>query len=305
MNASVDQYQGCILGLALGDAIGAPFEGGLIERSLWKLIGRVRDHSPRWTDDTQMSLDVANVLLRYREIDQDRLAEVFAGSYAWSRGYGPGTARQLKLIKSGVHWREARIRIFKDGSFGNGAAMRSAPVSLFFYNDFERLVAETKKAAEITHSHPLAIQGALAISIAVHFALQSRDCPEMWRLLQEHCASPVFLRKIGLARGWIDSKSEIARGAVAKVLGNGMTAQDSVVTAIYAATRFMGSSFGEMMGFIISLGGDVDTIGAMAGAIWGAANGSVTLENLPIEEKDRLKRVAIDLYRKRLAPCFI
>ncbi len=249
-----------------------------------------------------MSLDVAQVLLEHQAIDQDRLAEQFAGSYAWSRGYGPGTARQLKLVKRGTHWPEARSTVFKDGSFGNGAAMRSPPVALFFYNDFERLIAETKKAAAVTHAHPLAIQGAVAISIVIYFALQGRNYPEMWRLLKERCASPVFSTKIGLAERWADGSSEIAKGEVVKLLGNGMAAQDSVVTAIYAATRFMSRSFGEMISFIISFKGDVDTIGAMAGAIWGAANGSATLEGIPVEARDQLKWVAMELYKKRLPP---
>lgn len=224
MNTSVDQYHGCMLGLALGDALGAPFEGGLIARSLWRLIGKTRDHSPRWTDDTQMSLNVANVLLQHEAIDQDRLAELFADSYTWSRGYGPGTARQLRLINKGIYWREARSRIFGNGSFGNGAAMRTPPVALLFCNDFERLMSETRKAAEITHAHPLAIQGAWAVAIAVYFALQGQHYSEMWALLQEHCNSPVFLSKIGLARGWLDSNAAITNAEVASLLGNGMTA---------------------------------------------------------------------------------
>lgn len=52
-----DQFAGCLLGLALGDALGAPFEGGLLERLAWRFLGRTAAGHARWTDDTQMTKD--------------------------------------------------------------------------------------------------------------------------------------------------------------------------------------------------------------------------------------------------------
>ena len=63
MTPTADQAAGCLLGLALGDALGAPYEGGPLERGLWMLIGKTRSGHLRWTDDTRMSLDLAEVLL--------------------------------------------------------------------------------------------------------------------------------------------------------------------------------------------------------------------------------------------------
>ena len=57
---SRNQFEGAVVALALGDAHGAPFEGGPIERLLWRWIGHTSDGKKRWTDDTQMSLDVAS-----------------------------------------------------------------------------------------------------------------------------------------------------------------------------------------------------------------------------------------------------
>ena len=54
-----DKYLGCFLGLAIGDAYGAPFEGGYIERLLWRIIGKTNNGKIRYTDDTQMSIDLA------------------------------------------------------------------------------------------------------------------------------------------------------------------------------------------------------------------------------------------------------
>lgn len=97
-----DLFSGCFFGLALGDTLCAPFEGGILERALWRLIGKTRTGKNRYTDDTQMSLDVAESLCKNKGVNQDHLAETFAASYRWSRGYGVGAARMLKKIKKGI-----------------------------------------------------------------------------------------------------------------------------------------------------------------------------------------------------------
>ena len=94
--------RGAVFGLALGDALGAPHEGGPVERLLWRWLGSTRDGRRRFTDDTQMALDLADSLLRCGKVDQDDLAATFANSYRWSRGYGPTAARVLKRIRGGL-----------------------------------------------------------------------------------------------------------------------------------------------------------------------------------------------------------
>ena len=71
--ASKNKYIGCFLGLAIGDAFGAPFEGGFIERLLWKVIGKTKDGKQRYTDDTQMSIDLANSFIKNNDINQEHL----------------------------------------------------------------------------------------------------------------------------------------------------------------------------------------------------------------------------------------
>ena len=110
-----DQFEGCLLGLALGDALGAPLEGGVVERFVWRLIGRTKNGEMRWTDDTQMSLDLAESLIAKGAVDPDDLAQRFARSYRWSRGYGPGAAKLLKRIARGSNWRAVNRSVFADG----------------------------------------------------------------------------------------------------------------------------------------------------------------------------------------------
>ena len=87
----VDYIHGCLLGCVLGDALGAPFEGGPLERGVWWLLGLGTPYQ-RYTDDTTMTLDVCHSMLKSNGLDQDDLAHHFARSYQWSRGYGPGAA---------------------------------------------------------------------------------------------------------------------------------------------------------------------------------------------------------------------
>ncbi len=131
----LESCQGCLLGLALGDALGAPHEGGPIERLVWGVIGRTRRWERRWTDDTQMSLDLAESLVANGGVDQGDLARRFARSYRWSRGYGAGTRRVLRAIARGTDWPAASRVGHPEGSYGNGAAMRAPAVALFFGAD--------------------------------------------------------------------------------------------------------------------------------------------------------------------------
>jgi len=126
-----DRCEGCVPGLALGDALGAPHEGGPVERLLWRLIGSTRDGAMRWTDDTQMSLDLAESMIDKARLDADDVARRFAAGYRWSRGYGPGTAKVLAKIRRGTPWPEACRAGFPGGSYGNGGAMRSPVIGLF------------------------------------------------------------------------------------------------------------------------------------------------------------------------------
>ena len=170
VKCSVDQYRGCLLGLAFGDALGAPYEGGWLERAAWRLLGTTKGRM-RYTDDTQMSLDIIHSILQHGALKQDRLASQFASSYRWSRGYGPGAAKLLKRIRRGADWRQANRSQFRDGSYGNGAAMRSAVLALF-YAEQNALRVAVEQASEITHAHPEAIEGSQLVALATSLSLQ-------------------------------------------------------------------------------------------------------------------------------------
>jgi poly(ADP-ribose) glycohydrolase ARH3 len=301
MLATHDQFQGCLVGLALGDALGAPFEGGILERTVWRLIGRTRNGDMRWTDDTQMTIDVVESLLAQGRIDPDDLAIRFAANYRWSRGYGPGTAKLLKRIARGANWRDVNRSIYREGSFGNGAAMRSPIIGLFFGGRTEELVEAVRTSATITHAHPIGIAGAVLLAAVTERASRHGDILDILHDSERVCELEPFKARLAIALAWLQSKKDVPVSDVKQDLGNGIAAHESVVTSIYLALRFRDDPFVTMQKYISAIGGDVDTIGAMAGAVWGAMNG---LSKLPseqlskLEQCNRLAELATELHRR-------
>ena len=134
-----ERIRGGVLGLVIGDALGAPFEGQTGE---W--IGRRYPHpqalltnppgdglaSLCYTDDGQMAIALTEALLAHPEPTVDDYARAYVADYEPWRGYGRGARRVLEALGRGVAPAEAARACFPDGSFGNGAAMRVAPVGL-------------------------------------------------------------------------------------------------------------------------------------------------------------------------------
>jgi len=294
-----DKYSGCFLGLAIGDAYGAPFEGGPIERFLWKMIGRTADGRIRHTDDTQMSIDLAGSFLKNNEINQDHLAAAFSASYRWSRGYGPSAAWLLKKIRSGASWKEVNKKKFKDGSYGNGAAMRAPILAMCFPESIEMLSEAVVKSSEITHAHPVAIEGANLIALVTYAALHEWSTEVILEALPDWCESDEYPAKVWFCIESIRSLDGVQLEALKSELGNGIAASRSCVTSIYFALKYRNKEFESMLEKIFRLGGDTDTIAAMAGAIWGAFNGKNALDKTKIqyiESSEEIEGLAEKLY---------
>ncbi|MCI5120510.1 MAG: ADP-ribosylglycohydrolase family protein, partial [Candidatus Electrothrix sp. AUS4] len=177
---------GAVLASALADAFGAPYEGGPIERLLWRILGK-RHGKRRWTDDTQMSVDVMESLLACKRVNQNDLALRFARSYRWTRGYGPGAGKLLKRIRRGEAWQVANRAIYPNGSLGNGGAMRSAPIGLFYGAGRERrLVRAVREATVVTHAHPVGQDGAVVIALTTALVCLDSSIKEIFKRLRFH-----------------------------------------------------------------------------------------------------------------------
>ncbi len=290
---ALSRYRGCLLGHALGDAIGAKYEGGFAERLVWATLGLGRHRLLRTTDDTRMALGLAESLVEHGGLDADALARRWAADLDWRRGYGPGAARLLRLVAHGTPWQKASRSVFPDGSFGNGAAMRAAPLGLFFPAEEQRkvLVEAARLASSITHAHPLGMEGGVLLAVATALALEDDvDLGVLARASQ----TEEYRERLAVAATLGDASGEDVR----RRLGNTIRAHESAPTAVYVFVRFRDRAFPDLMEFVVELGGDTDTIGAMAGGLWGAARG---VEALPADLLDRLEdRERIDAAARAL-----
>lgn len=266
---SLEQFRGCLLGLAVGDALGAPFEGLNADNVFWGFgppaeIVKNADGEPlTYTDDTEMMLGVAETLAEHGRIVKGPLCRALASNYHPERGYGRGARLVLEAMADGGDWRGIARDHFPGGSFGNGAAMRVAPVGLLFCGDLDRVMDEARLSALPTHVHPLGIEGAQLLAAAVALAVRPGpfDRKAFYRELRERATTEEF-------RWHLKTASRLRPGDTVSMLGNSLEAHRSVVTAIAC---FAGSprSYEDAVARAISQGDDTDTLAAMAGALRG------------------------------------
>jgi ADP-ribosylglycohydrolase len=259
-------------GLSVGDAFGERFflpPGMAIAR----IEGRVLPAAPwPYTDDTQMALSIVSILRQHGTINQDRLAESFAEQYDPSRGYGPAMHGLLRAIRAGRPWGEAARGQFEgQGSYGNGAAMRVAPLGAFFADDLDMVVEQAARSAEVTHTHPEGVAGAIAVAVAAGWAWrlgQGQQLPSRAEFLDRILPlvpSSEVRAKLRWAR---DALTSTTVESAVSMLGNGtgVSAQDTVPFALWCAGERL-NNYEEALWLTVSGFGDRDTTCAMVGGI--------------------------------------
>ena len=293
-----DQFAGALIGCAVGDALGAPLEGRSREQ-IAPLQGITDDYRPfgrggggkngiryplgQYTDDTQLTLAIVRSLLASGRVDGEAIAGEFAELWRSGEivGAGPVADRAVKRLLAGIRWQDAAAA---DDLPLNGAAMRIAPVGLWHCDREQRLAADVELASVVTHRHPLAVDAALAVATAVAHAVTASliDTQGFLQATATSVArrSPEFARRIRQLGQWLPLEEEAALTAIAgtgsrrKGRGFGIPAmaEPTVLAALYAFLRFP-RDFVATIDVALRIGGDVDTIAAIAGAISGAHNG--------------------------------
>jgi len=262
-------------GLSVGDALGAQFF--VPGRRVEDLYGGRIPPPWQWTDDTEMAGSVVAELERSGDVDRDALVAAFAGRCEPYRGYGPGAVAMLHQVRDGRPWRDAAAAMYGgQGSCGNGAAMRVAPLGAWFHDDLDLVVSRAVASAEVTHQHPEGVAGAVAVAVAAAVAVQARLAG----------ARPSPATFLGRVRSRVPSGT-VARGVeragmllgaspatAAYHLGNGAQAiaQDTVPLTMWVVARHL-HDFGSAIVACLDAGGDVDTTGAIVGGIVAAFTG--------------------------------
>ena len=266
-------------GLSVGDAFGERFFVSSDE-VLRRVSRRELPDTPwTYTDDTEMALSIVDILRERRAIDQDDLARRFAARMQFTRNYGQGAYTVLCGVREGLDWRVlTKIGFRGMGSFGNGAAMRVAPLGAFFAEEpLATVCQQARLSAEVTHAHPEGIAGAIAVAAAAALAWQRRQSGKplgaSWIAAVRDAVPPGHTRDaIGEALD-VASDATIVEAATALGNGSGVTAPDTVPLCLWVAAH-ASDGFEEAMWQTVSALGDRDTTCAIVGGILALGVGS-------------------------------
>ncbi|XP_064466133.1 ADP-ribosylhydrolase ARH3-like isoform X2 [Ornithodoros turicata] len=323
----MEKFEGCLVGVLLGDCLGAPFEEDLAGKNVPDIPtffqnlmknnvvpgpsagrnfrpskaypGRGEYH---YTDDTAMTFCLARSLLEKKEFDAADVARRFTTEYFNNQEcfneYGNAVRDVFRKLKnSNYHdpYKPAKEQFGGRGSYGNGASMRVAPVALLYKSDIAKLIQVARSQAQLTHSHKTGYNGSILQCLAIYLALKSNpetpldvigyvdkllvfmdELEEGTDGFKPFCFKLMVIRKI-----LSDPTQDPTPAEIAKEIGNDITAQGSVPTAIYCFLRSQRplssldheSPFVRCLHFAVSCGGDTDTIASMACAITGARHG--------------------------------
>ncbi len=288
MNNRILAAEVSLEGLSVADALASWYE--FAKREVIERVVRTQQLPAiewHWTDDTAMACSIVACLREFGEINQDWLMYHFVKHYERKRGYGRGMRSLIQRIREGGSWREETPTFFDGmGSYGNGGAMRVAPLGAYFADDLDRLMEQARLATEVTHAHPEGIVGAQAVALAAAHAMNPQYeslFDLMWHYLPESSV------RLGIRAAY---EQELASAPeAAEWLGNGtnVSAQDTVPYTIWCANRYM-DNYEQAIWATLSGGGDCDTTCAIVGGIVVLRTG---IEAIPQAWRDRREPLKI------------
>jgi poly(ADP-ribose) glycohydrolase ARH3 len=292
------KFVGAMVGSAVGDAIGELAFSLPDRRRLTAYVETLPEL--RYTDDTAMAIGLAESLSKETRIDQQALGRTFARNFLrepW-RGYASGPPTIFSMAETqGIPYVEAARRLFGgSGSFGNGAAMRIAPVGLFFSRSSD-LYEQACASAEVTHAHKVGMDGAAvqAHAIAQAVSLDPREpfpADTFIQRLADIARTPEIQAKMTIVKEAVEDQE--SPHLAANRIGRSVAVHESMPFAVYAFLTYP-ASFPDCLFCATLNGGDRDTLGAMACAISGAYLG---VEAIPPPWRERLENRA---YIEKLA----
>jgi ADP-ribosyl-[dinitrogen reductase] hydrolase len=306
------KYKGCMLGAAIGDALGKQNEGLKREEILSK--GHIIDYGKapegcpgeklrpgQYTDDTEQMLVLAYSLINSGGFNvQDFAARIaqWGGDALLDETrrplMGPTSSMAIKRLISGLTWEKSGIDIPSCGS-----AMRAAPIGLF-YKDMDDIQSNAALSSIPTHNSKGAVAGAVAAATGVRCAIEDMECHDIikeacLRALKYDC---VLAEKIELSYNIMKKEPDQAFAQ----LGTSFLAIETVPCAFYCLLKHFDSPEKAIIE-AVNAGGDTDSIACITGALCGALHG---VSALPwrwikgLENKDLIESLAEKIYEKSL-----
>ncbi|MBX3192495.1 MAG: ADP-ribosylglycohydrolase family protein [Labilithrix sp.] len=314
----LERTRGSILGLAIGDALGHPTEFVSSVRAIrerWgeggvtDLLPSGRHPAGTFTDDTQMAICVARALVRAGRAPLDDLMTILGEEFvAWSRSRennrAPGGTclSGCRALASGAPWRDAGVRDSK----GCGAAMRAAPVGLYFASDVDKMIAIAAAQSSLTHRHPTGIASSVAAAAPVAWVLRektldgmipfTRSCVEKLdeALLvsvgcAEELAEGIGVREMLAALDATEAALDEEADDVCSLLGGAWIGEEAVATALWCVLKAKGD-FRQAVVRGANSSGDSDSIACIAGSIAGALVG---ISGVPSDWVAKVEKTAL------------
>ncbi|MEI4273403.1 ADP-ribosylglycohydrolase family protein [Klenkia sp. LSe6-5] len=272
----LDRAVGAVVGSAVGDALGAPFEFGPPGQFSARFPeghaggdemcggGSLGWAPGEFTDDTQMAIALATSLVERGGLDE---ADVFDRFRRWAAADPPDIGNQTRAVMgSGRPWDVAAAEHFARSGHaaGNGSLMRTTPAAVFFArHGRDATMDAARRISALTHGDPSAGEGCAVFHELVRAALDGEDplaaIPEaLDHVTAEHRERWATV----LDPAWTPADATEGNGAVWPTLGQ-------AAWALRGAT-----SLPEVLRRVIDLGGDTDTVSAVAGGLAGAVFGA-------------------------------
>jgi ADP-ribosyl-[dinitrogen reductase] hydrolase len=305
---TIERYRGCLLGLAVGDALGAPFEGFPPGDGASFLCEEMMGGGPfdlgagEWTDDTSMALCLAESLIERRGFDPldqlERYVRWMREGHLSSNGrcFDIGGTVQAALVRF-LDTRASFCGSTDPMSAGNGSIMRLAPVALFYAMNPREAIERCGESSRTTHGADTAVDACRYLGALIVGALQGASREQ----LLSDAFSPVagYWKEKPLA----SEVHEIAHGSFRRrnppeIAGSGYVVK-SLEAALWAFNR--SNSFREGCLHAVSLGLDADTTGAVYGQLAGACYGESAISESWLQKL--AQRQLIESFAERLF-CF-
>ena len=264
-----DRFRGVLLGLAVGDALGAPLEfqparapGNFVTEMIgggWQQLA-----PGEWTDDTQMALCVVESLLAKSVFDPDDIARRFV---AWMetgpKDIGLHTQRVLGAIEKGASWEQASLDAFQADTSNapNGSLMRCAPLAMFFFRRPDYAASLSPVLSRITHAHEDCEAACVIVNVAITHLLNGAGAPESIEAGYNACETVTEALRERISRTMQPVNQTSPTGWVL----------DTLEVALWSFLHT--STFEQAVLEAVNRGADADTVGAVIGALAGAHYG--------------------------------
>lgn len=270
MMNETDNIIGCILGGAIGDCMGGPYEGST------RPIRVDFQHAWKISDDTQLTIATCEAITQSRRVDPAIIAATFSNWYTKSQitGIGAATYKALSELSQGGHW--ALVGMKGDRAAGNGAAMRIAPLAFCLDPTNQRARRVIRDVCRITHHHEEAYAGALAVALAIRAArngIWNGERSLIHAIVADLPDTAVRDRLIAIAQ----RDDRLSLREMAGRFGCSGYVVQSVPLALCAAQRLREMGFAALLAEVVSFGGDADTVASITGQIAGTLMGRAGL----------------------------